>query len=198
ANKPFHEYLIAFQELAYHTQWNQASLLARLKDGLSDELKEALAFSWNKLTTMEDLIDVATQASLNLKTCEMFHNRFNSLGRQNNFNSRRTAPAAVTPSTGLSPMDIDAISIKKLTLEEYQHCKTEHFCLYCAGLNHIVRNCPIKKPLLANVMSFDDAENSMAKFSITSGLLVIAALECGAVAEQISCLIYPVLVLPQR
>lgn len=159
-NNTFQEYLLSFQELASRTKWNDTALLARFKDGLSRELKEVLAVGWNKLTSMEEVISAASLASQNLKTRDALRTRFNSLTHNHQAQRRQQPPA--TP--GPSPMEIDAISIKKITPEERQRRLTNKLCLYCGGSNHIVANCPVKKPVQANVIDLEDSENSMANF----------------------------------
>jgi len=160
ANTTFYEYLLRFQELASRTKWDSEALLDRFKDGLSKELKDALAIGWHKLTTMEEVISAASLAFQNLKTRDNLRHRFNSF-TQNQQPPRRQQTGT---TAGPSPMDIDAISIKKLTPEEHQRRKINNLCLYCAGSNHVVRNCPVKKPIQANVVNLEDPENSMAEF----------------------------------
>ncbi|KAF9079006.1 Retrotransposon Gag-like protein 3, partial [Mortierella sp. AD031] len=75
ANGPFHEYLIRFRELSSRTEWNDAALLARFKDGLSIEIKHALAPQWSKFSTMDETIAAANLAAQNLKTRELFTRR---------------------------------------------------------------------------------------------------------------------------
>ena len=52
-------------------------------------------------------------------------------------------------------MDLDAVSIKKITYEERQRRMTNKLCLYCGGSGHQVASCPVKKPIQANVIAAD-------------------------------------------
>ncbi|KAF9917147.1 Retrotransposon-derived protein peg10, partial [Linnemannia zychae] len=72
ANGTFHDYLIRFRELSSRTEWNDAALLARFKDGLSIEIKNVLMAQWSKLSTIEDTIAAATIAAQNLKMHKLF------------------------------------------------------------------------------------------------------------------------------
>ncbi|KAG0195330.1 Retrotransposon-derived protein peg10, partial [Mortierella sp. NVP41] len=110
ANGPFHDYLIRFRELSSRTEWNDAALLARFKDGLSFEIKHALASQWSKFSTMEEAIAATNLAAQNLKTRELFTRR----GQQHQQHQptprhQQTVMVSFAPS-GPSPMDLDYVS----------------------------------------------------------------------------------------
>jgi hypothetical protein len=163
ANAPIHEYILKFRELAAQTEWNTASLLARFKDGLSIEVKTILSPQWFRLATMEDTISAATQAQHSLQLQNRFRPRQSA---QNNHPAPRrfVAPAAAPgASSGAGPMDLDAVSFKKIAPEDRQRRMDLRLCLYCGGAGHQVRGCPVKKPIHANVMTAEDDEEENAE-----------------------------------
>lgn len=154
------EYIVNFRELSAKTTWNESALLSTFKEGLSFGIKNILATQWHRLTTIEDTIAAATQAAQNLRLQDRFRPRH---AFQNNHQTPRRsfAPAAASgSSSGPGPMDLDAVSFKKITPEERQRRMDLKLCLYCGGSGHQVRSCPVKKPMHANVMSVDDDEEN--------------------------------------
>lgn len=159
ANAPFNDYLIRFRELASRTQWNESALLARFKDGLSLEIKQILASQWSKLNTVDDTIAAATVAAQNLRTKDLFRSRGqSSFQHQSHQPPRRLQPVAASTSAP-TPMDLDAISIRKISQEERQRRLSNKLCLYCGGAGHQVASCPVKKPIQANVVTEDSGND---------------------------------------
>jgi len=163
ANGTFQEYLMRFRELSSRTEWNDAALLSRFKDGLSFEIKSNLASQWTKFSTMEEIVAAANIASQNLKTRELFTRRGQAAQQQHQQAPRRqqTLPFSST-SSGPSPMDLDAVTFRKLSETERQRRKDHNLCLYCGGAGHRIPQCPIKNPIQANVIS-DDQGNDEAE-----------------------------------
>lgn len=161
ANGPFHDYLIRFRELSSRTEWNEAAILARFKDGLSIEIKHILASQWTKFSTLDETIAAANLAAQNLKTRELFTRRGQSAQQQQAPRRQQTVMVSSTP-TGPSPMDLDSVSVRKLPNAERQRRMDNKLCLYCGGAGHRVSNCPVKNPIQANVIS-EDQENYEAE-----------------------------------
>jgi hypothetical protein len=154
ANGSFHDYLIRFRELSSRTEWNEAAILARFKDGLSVEIKNILAAQWTKFTTLDETIAAANLAAQNVKTRELFTRRGQSLHQQHQQGPRRqqTVMVSTTPA-GPSPMDLDSMSVRKLPADEYKRRRDNNLCLYCGGTGHRALNCPLKKPIQASVIT---------------------------------------------
>jgi hypothetical protein len=158
------EYIVKFRELSAKTTWNESALLSTFKEGLSYSIKNVLATQWHRLTTIEDTISAATQAAQNLRLQDRFRPRH---APQIHHSAPRRGPApavASGSSSGAGPMDLDAVSFKKITPEERQRRMDLRLCLYCGGSGHQVRGCPVKKPIHANVMTAEeeDEENGEA------------------------------------
>jgi len=152
------EYIVKFRELSARTTWNESALLSTFKEGLSYSIKNVLAIQWHRLTTIEDTISAASQAAQNLRLQDRFRPRH---APQTNYQAPRRSPTPVAvsgPSSGAGPMDLDAVSFKKITPEERQRRMDLRLCLYCGGSGHQVRGCPVKKPIHANVMTAEDDE----------------------------------------
>jgi len=164
-NTTFNDYLIRFRELASRTQWNDASLRARFKDGLSFEIKQILAVQWNRLNTIEEVVAAAATAAQNLRTRDLFRSKGQSSSpHQHQQAPRRHQTTMVQPSSsGAGPMDLDAVSVKKISHEERQRRLSNKLCLYCGGAGHQVAGCPVKKPIQANVVAGEDSGNEEAE-----------------------------------
>jgi hypothetical protein len=158
------DYIVKFRELSAKTTWNESALLSTFKEGLSYNIKNVLATQWHRLTTIEDTISAASQAAQNLRLQDRFRPRHS---HQTTHQTPRRFPASAAasgPSSGAGPMDLDAVSFKRIAPEERQRRMDLRLCLYCGGSGHQVRSCPVKKPIHANVMTAedDDEENGEA------------------------------------
>jgi hypothetical protein len=115
------KYIVKFRELSTKTTCNESALLFTFKEGLSYGIKNVLATQWHCLTTIEDTISTATQAAQNLHLKDHFHPRH--VPQINNLAPRHGPATAVASgsSSGAGPMNLDAVSFKKITPEERQH-----------------------------------------------------------------------------
>lgn len=163
ANGSFNDYLLRFRELSSRTEWNEAALLSRFKDGLSVEIKNILASQWTKFSTMDEIVAAANLAAQNLRTRELFTRRGQPSQQKSNQSPQRPQTVLVSsPSNGPSPMDLDSVSVRKLSNTERQRRMDNKLCLYCGGAGHRIANCPVKNPIQANVIS-DDQGNDEAE-----------------------------------
>lgn len=154
------EYIAAFRALAARSRWNEPALLSRFKDGLSDEIKVMMTAQWHSLTTLKGAQAAATTAYQNLQVQQRLRSRHAfSRPSQQHQPPRRSAPTPVV-SAGPTPMDLDAMRVRKISAEEKQRRREQNLCLYCGGRNHFANDCPIKKTQLAVVTM--DSENESA------------------------------------
>jgi hypothetical protein len=158
------EYITQFRTLSARTRWNEPAQLARFKDGLSDDIKTLLASQWHALTSLRDTMSAATTAYQNLQAQHRFRPRSaHTQSRPHQHQAPRRPPTTTTaasPSSGPTPMDLDAMRFKKLTPAEKQHRRDNGLCLYCGDGDHFASACPKKSTRLAAV-SFD-SENELA------------------------------------
>ncbi len=160
------EYISKFRTLSARSGWNEPALLARFKEGLSDDVKTLLTAQLHDLTSLRSAQSAATTAYQNCQA----RNRFQKGSSRTqvsfpNWPRRHTpstttvnAPAASTSGPG--SMDLDSVKVKHITAEEKQRRREKNLCLYCGGANHFAGDCPAKKARLAAVTL--DSENEMA------------------------------------
>jgi predicted transcriptional regulator len=156
------EYTTKFRTLSARTQWNDHALLARFKDGLSEDIKNVLTPQWHSLRVLRDTMSAAATAYQNLQFQTRFRSRQTHPRPQHQSTSSRrpiVTPAVASQSSS-SAMDLDAMRFKKLTPVEKQRRRDNGLCLYCGGDDHFAGACPKKTAQLAAV-SFD-SENELA------------------------------------
>ncbi|KAG0195619.1 hypothetical protein BGX33_002899 [Mortierella sp. NVP41] len=64
--------------------------------------------------------------------------------------------------SGSGLMDLDAITIMKISHDERQRRMDNKLYLYCGDSDHRVSKCPVKKPIQANIV-FEESENDEAE-----------------------------------
>ena len=153
------DYIATFRSLSSRVQWNEPALVARFKDGLSDEVKLLLAAQWHSLKTIKATQAAATTAYLNSQAHNRFRGRFQHkqvtpMARK----SHMSTPQA--PSSGPAPMDLDSIKTRRLTPDEKQRRRDQGLCLYCGEGNHFAQSCPKKKIAVAAIVA--ESENDSA------------------------------------
>lgn len=159
------EYIANFRSLAARSRWNEPALLAKFKEGLSDDVKMLLAAQWHSLKSLRDAQSAATTAYQNLQAQQRFRAR-NSFSRSPHQQPPRrhpvvptTSPAA-TAATSSTSMDLDAMRIKKLSYEEKQRRRAQNLCLYCGSADHYVNDCRAKKSAAPQIAVISvDSEN---------------------------------------
>ena len=165
---PMSEYISKFRTLSARSGWNEPALLARFKEGLSDDVKSLLTAQLHALTSLRDAQAAATTAYQNhqarartQRATSRTQVSFPNWPRRNHApasTSSAAAPAPSAPSAG--PMDLDHMRVKHITAEEKQRRREKNLCLYCGGNNHFAGECPVKKARLAAVTI--DSENESA------------------------------------
>jgi hypothetical protein len=160
-------YIASFRTLSARLKWNEAALVARFKDGLSDEVKTSMASYWNTLKTLRDTQTKATTVYNNLATQQRY--RFRGHGPRSAPQAQRRSQVnqnshtSQTPASNDMAMDLDALRIKRLSSEEKQRRRDENLCLYCGGAGHRVRDCEAKRSLqVASVAFQEDQGNESA------------------------------------
>ncbi|KAG0282252.1 hypothetical protein BGZ97_009062 [Linnemannia gamsii] len=109
---------------------------------------------------MEEIVAAANIASQNLKTRELFTRRGQAAQQQHQQAPRRQQTVLVSSThSGPSPMDLDSVSIHKLSEAERQRRKDHNLCLYYGGAKHRIPQCPVKNPIRANVISEDQGND---------------------------------------
>jgi hypothetical protein len=156
-------YIASFRTLDARLRWNEAALVARFKDGLSDEVKASLAPYWNTLKTLRDTQNKATTVYNNLATQHRLRSR--NPVKHNPVVHRRPLPsqtAQVHANQASAPndvsMDLDAIRSRQLSAQEKQRRRDANLCLYCGGAGHQVRDCDVKKGIRVATVTFDDED----------------------------------------
>lgn len=161
ANRDFSTYFAEFQRYASEVEWNNAAKLARLRNGLSQELLTDLI----TITEPEDFTEFAA-------LCQRLDNKRRALSVSRKTlpppkpitttrstgsigpNSSTPAPTTSTATgTHSGPMDLSA-GRRRLSPEERGRRLAEGRCLYCGGLGHMAKDCTVaKRPLRAAAVS---------------------------------------------
>lgn len=165
---PMNEYISKFRTLSARSGWNEPALLARFKDGLSEEVKSLLIAQLHNLTSLRSAQSAATTAYQNYQARSRYQRAssrtqvsFPNWPRKNHTPaSSSSAPASSSSSSSPGPMEVDHMRVKHITAEEKQRRREKSLCLYCGGSNHFAGDCPIKKARLASVTI--DSENESA------------------------------------
>lgn len=154
ANRDFSSYFAEFQRYASEVEWNSAAKLARLRNGLAQELLNDLV----TITEPENFTDFAA-------LCQRLDNKRRALSsrrppptQKSLTNTRPVIPATATPTapaptsstatgTHSGPMDLSS-GRRKLSAEERARRMAEGRCLYCGGVGHMAKDCPVaRRPL---------------------------------------------------
>lgn len=169
ANRDFSTYFAEFQRYASEVEWNSSAKLARLRNGLSQEIL-------NDLITITEPVDFTEFAAL----CQRLDNKRRALTTSRRpFGPTRptpntrppvtlppTSPPVLTTHTTATgthsgPMDLSA-GRRRLSPEERARRMVEGRCLYCGGMGHMAKECTLaKRPLRASavVTGSGDTEN---------------------------------------
>jgi hypothetical protein len=155
------DYIATFRSYAARSRWNEPALLARFKDGLSDEIKVMMSAQWHSMTTLRGAQTAATTAYQNLQVQQRLRTRHGLLRTPHQQQPPRR-PVATPNPTPANPntMDLDAMRVRRISNEEKQRRREQNLCLYCGGRNHFVDACPAKKAPQLAVVSVDSENES--------------------------------------
>ena len=159
ANKPFSEYLAAFQAHIGDTGFDESNQLYHFRMGLSRELTNYLITMNTEEMSMDTLI----------KTCHKLDNAYRQMQSQNPGANPRRLPTTTTSTAtttavhtsnndGNTAMDLSKIQSRPrgpLTAQEKQRRRDNNLCLYCAEKDHQAINCPRKANTKANIRTVD-------------------------------------------
>lgn len=147
-------YISMFNEYAAQVDWNEASLVARFRGGLKDEVLDSIATAETQPRKLQEWMAMASRIDERLWTRRQ--NRRPATSRDHG------ARFQTTPvSTGPVPMEIDAISgttaLAKRAAERLEY-QRQGRCWGCGKLGHIRAKCPTNpsKPLSIAALESED------------------------------------------
>ena len=168
-NKDFSAYYTEFQRYAADATWNNAARMSALRDGLNNEIKDALICTPTP-TDFPAFVSLLQRLDTSIRARSQERSRAaprDSWSRQPaatpSASTPAPAPAAAPASYGPAAMDLSA-GRRTLTQEQRNKRMAEGRCLYCGGSGHMARLCPNKRPLRGAV-----AEGQTLGFVETSG-----------------------------
>lgn len=133
-----------FRRLAPETGYNDTALIQLFRNGVSDEVKDALSYSLDEPSQFESFVKLA------IKIDQRLFDRKMEKGNNSHFKPSQNSGAP--RSSGPSPMNLDAMSsetqigkFKKLSKEEKQRRVDNNLCLYCGSNQHLLDGCTVKK-----------------------------------------------------
>lgn len=151
-NRDFSSYYADFQRIVASLEWNDSAKRHALRRGLSNELKDALTIidipaGFHAFVTLLQRLDNSIRA----RQQEQRSTRSSTTTRSNvtqpaaRPTAAPTAHATNTNSGNYGPaaMDLSA-NRRKLTDAEKAQRHAEGRCLYCGGIGHFARLCPLK------------------------------------------------------
>uniref|UniRef100_A0A8C5Q592 Gypsy retrotransposon integrase-like protein 1 n=2 Tax=Leptobrachium leishanense TaxID=445787 RepID=A0A8C5Q592_9ANUR len=148
--RPVEEYITDFRHYAHDTCWNETALIDQFRMGLSEPLKDEIA-RVGIPPTLEGITRFCIQMDRRLRErrlerlntpAQVSTNRSPSSTVLPPITSRTSVPA--TPSEPPSePMQIGLVD-GRLPQAERERRRRLRLCLYCGGVNHQARTCPVK------------------------------------------------------
>ena len=153
-NREFSLYYAEFQRLIAELDYNDTVKKNTLRRGLSEELKDALAYNPNQPEDFEQFVNLCNRLDNQIRARKAEKRGEDYRPRLAPTAAPRTAPViapAPTPPPhptntksghyGVAPMDHSA-NCRRNTPEERQKCMAEGRCLSCHGYGHFARECP--------------------------------------------------------
>ncbi len=123
------DYTLEFRMLAATSGWNEATLLSAYRLGLNPHIHAQMAIYDNNMG-LESFMQCASRILQRLTTCyeeEAAH--------------QLASPASGPPVP--EPMLVDSARLSRM---ECARRLAAGLCLYCASLDHFIRNCPVRPP----------------------------------------------------
>ena len=141
---PFPNFIAKFETLAYQCGKTDEQRVDALKKKISQELAE-------KLATLENP-PAANDYRSWVKKCRVFYDNIrvyehNQLGKTGPSRPRIYDPSP-RPSPQISsagdPMELDRISLSRMSEEDCEYCRAHNLCFYCKGQGYGIDNCEKK------------------------------------------------------
>ncbi|CAD6939444.1 unnamed protein product [Tilletia laevis] len=149
------DYSTKFFKICSQLNWNDEPLRAQFRKNLKDDVKDALAYTDQTPSSVEDLSALAIRLGNRL-----FERRLESRRSAASSNSApqaiqtthtttqtSTTTAPAHSRTGPVPMELDATRSRFQPLKDEERARRRRLglCLYCAEPGHVAQQCP-KKP----------------------------------------------------
>ena len=141
-------YTTAFRNAAIETGYNEVARVALYRNGLNDQLKDALA----NIQVLPTSFDEIASLCMNLDNRQFYRRVENRRNEETSYRQRRSPTQFRPPPIAPTPMDLDNINVatnKKtkgpLTAAQKEHRMKNGLCLYCGDEGHLLKDCP-KKP----------------------------------------------------
>jgi hypothetical protein len=186
-NRLFSLYYADFQRVISDLDYNESAKLAALRRGLCDEIKDTLRVTMNEPTTFTGFVALCQQIDNKNRAyaAEKPTSRNTTPRTTHQATASRNAPTTPTPNRsaahptntnsghyGPAPMNLSA-NRRTLSPEERQRRMDLNLCFYCAGNDHITRNCPVRptarRPLRGAAVELQPAEETATSDSQESG-----------------------------
>ena len=148
--RDFSTYVADFMRYAPDVELNTPSKIDYLRSGLSEEILRHLISvvepeTWDGFTSLCLRID----NKVRMHQAEMKSRNPSGTTQVSSYSRTTTTTPAATPTTSTAtgtqsgPMDLSGIR-GPLSTQEKARRMAEGLCLYCGGLGHMARDCPIK------------------------------------------------------
>lgn len=151
-------YISMFNEHAAQVDWNEASLIARFRSGLKDEVLDSIATAETQPQRLQEWMAMSSRIDERL-----WARRQNRRPTTSNWTPRDHVSQFQTNSgsSGPTPMELDAIggttALAKTAAERLEF-QRQGRCWGCGQLGHIRARCPVNpsKPLSLAALGKDD------------------------------------------
>ncbi|KAF8900815.1 hypothetical protein BGZ58_006840, partial [Dissophora ornata] len=111
ANGSVTEYITKFRTLSARSGWNEAALLSRFREGLSDEVTTALLSQWHSFTTLRSIQSAAITAYQNLQAQSRSRPRQASNRGPYQPQPQRRIQVTSPPVSSSTAMELDAMRL---------------------------------------------------------------------------------------
>lgn len=162
-NRSAASYASDFCQWARDTRWNASAQIHHFRFGLSEDIKDKLAFVDNLPETIDDFMKLCIRIDNRLaerrqeRDSASSPRRYQTPTRPSTWNPQSPAamypPNNIAPSnrppqmpnpSGPAPMQLDALR-RHITDEEKHRRRTNGLCMYCGQQGHVALYCPAKR-----------------------------------------------------